>query len=457
VDYQSALRHVFSLPDSERTVGPGGRPRYDLTRIGVLLQRLGEPQNRVPAVHVTGTKGKGSTCAMIASILAQSGYAVGLYTSPHLHTVRERIRLGLTPVTEEAFTAMVERVWPVAQELRRQGEHGRVTTFELLTAMAFSHFAETERDIQVVEVGLGGTLDATNVLPAPAVCVLTSISLDHTDILGDRVEQIARDKAGIIKEGATVVTAPQPPEAMAVIRQVCQERGARLVPVEEVYEWSSGPGDLEGGRFRVVGPAGARELWMPLLGEHQVENACCALAAVDALAQHGFPVGESALEAGLREVQWPGRLEVLGSSPLVVVDGAHNPHSMRRMAQAVRYQFGPRECILVVGVTRGHDLEGVVAEAAALRPKLVVTTNSRHPRAVPAAEVGRLFAPFGMPVQEAGSVAAGVELALACAAPQDMVLGTGSLFTVAEVREHLLNIPVELYPELQQATLSPRS
>ena len=457
MDYPTALHRVFSLPDSERTVGPGGRPRYDLARMSELLHRLGEPQSRVPAVHVTGTKGKGSTCAMIASILAQSGHRVGLYTSPHLHTVRERIRLGLTPVTEEEFIALVEEVWPPAQELRRQGKHGRVTTFELLTAMAFCCFAETARDVQVMEVGLGGTLDATNVLPAPVVCVLTSISLDHTQVLGDRVEQIARDKAGIIKEGVTVVTAPQPPEAMAVIREVCRERSAHLVLVEERYRWGSGSPSLKGGRFRVVGSHGAQDLWMPLLGEHQVENACCALAAVDALAQRGFQVEAPDIEAGLREVEWPGRLETLRASPLVVVDGAHNPHSMRRMTQAVRYQFGPRECILVIGVTRGHDLEGLVAEAAALKPRLVVTTGSRHPRAVPAAEVGRAFAPFGTPVQEADSVAHGMEVALAHAAPQDLILGTGSLFTVAEVREHLLNIPAELYPEPPQITLSPRS
>jgi dihydrofolate synthase/folylpolyglutamate synthase len=393
---------------------------------------------------------------MIASILAHNGYAVGLYTSPHLHTLRERIRVGGEPLSEGDFASLVERAWPVVEAMSHEGGQGRVTTFELLTAMAFWHFAETRQEFEVLEVGLGGTLDATNVVEAPLVCVLTSISLDHTDVLGSRVEEIARDKAGIIKAGATVVTAPQPPEAMAVVEQVCRERGAPLVKVEDAYRWQAGPWDLDGQGFRVAGPSGRYDLWMPLLGAYQMENACCALAAVEALSQRGFRITTASIEAGFRKVQWPGRLEVLLRSPQLVVDAAHNPYSMGRLREAVRRHFSGRGCILVMGTTEGHDLEGMVAEAVALQPSLVLATRSRHPRALPPGRVAEAFRRLGVAAQEVEPVSLAVEQALEQVGPHEMILGTGSIFTVAEVRERVLGIPAEVYPELQPGTLASR-
>ena len=458
MDYAAALHRVMSLVDLERTLGQAThQPRYDLTRMAELLRRLGDPHARVPAVHVAGTKGKGSTCAMIASILGHSGHSVGLYTSPHLHTIRERIRLGLEPLAEKDFALLVERVWPAVEDVGRDGGFGRVTTFEMLTAMALLQFADAKRDLQVLEVGLGGTLDATNVVESPLVCVLTPISLDHTDILGSTVEEIARDKAGIIKEGATVVAAPQPPQAMAVIEEACRDRDASLVKVEEAYQWEAGPWDLDGQHFRVVGPSGRRSLWIPLLGTHQLENACCALAAVEALAGRGVDLSVPGVEAGFREVEWPGRLEVLRRAPLLVVDGAHNPSSMGRLVEATRYHFSARKCILIVGCSRGHDLEGMVMEAAALRPELVLATRSRHPRSVPPSEIARTFQPYGVVVQEAPTVAEAVDRALGEAGAADLVLGTGSLFTAAEGREQVLDIPPETYPELERDIFTVRS
>ena len=225
MDYTSALRYVLGLADLERMVEPpGARPRYDLGRMHALLDALGRPHLSTPTVHVTGTKGKGSTSAMVASILRASGFSVGLYTSPHLHTMRERVQVNGAPLSEEDFAATLEAVWPSVEALSGEG----VTTFETLTAMAFHAFAERRLDWQVLEVGMGGTLDATNTVESPQVCVITSISLDHTKILGDTVEAIARDKAGIIKPGATVVTAPQPPGVIAVLREACDAVGASL-------------------------------------------------------------------------------------------------------------------------------------------------------------------------------------------------------------------------------------
>ena len=454
MDYASALHRLMGLADLERMTDQAtSRPRYDLKGMGTLLYRLGDPHREVPTVHITGTKGKGSVAAMVTSILAQAGYAVGLYTSPHLHAIRERIRLGRDPLSEEQFADLVEQIWPVVEGMS-QGEDGsRVTTFEALTAMAFLCFAQTRRDVQVLEVGLGGTLDATNVVDSPQVCILTSISLDHTNILGDTVEKIARDKAGIIKRGAQVVTAPQLPEAIAVLEEVCREKETPLVKVGEEYRWEPGSWNLDGQAFRAEGPSGTRELWMPLLGAHQLENACCALAAVEAMAGRGMKVGEEAIAEGLRKVQWPGRLEVLHRSPLVMVDGAHNPYSMQRLVEAVQYHFRAKRCILIMGCTRGHSLEGMVEAAMALEPAQVLATRSRHPRAVAPAEIARLASRAGVLVQELDSVAEGVERAQALAGREDLVLATGSLFTVAEVREHLKNIPPELYPELEGPTL----
>ena len=449
MDYGTALHHLLSLVDLERTAGPPHR-KYKLERMRALARRLGDPHLVTPTVHVTGTKGKGSTAAMVTSVLEQAGRAPGLYTSPHLHAFRERIRLGQEPVPEAVFGDLMGQVWPVIEAMAADSGYGRVTTFEALTAMAFLCYVQSQRGYQVLEVGLGGTLDATNIVERPLVCVITPISLDHTQVLGDTVEAIARDKAGIIKPGATVVVAPQEPSAMAVLEAACTARGARMVKVEEEYGAELLDWDVEGQTFRVDGPSGSRTLRIPLLGRHQIENACCAVAAAEALGDHDADVDAAAVEKGLRGVRWPGRLEVLGTSPLVVADGAHNPHAMRALTRAVREYFPGLSPILVMGFSDGHHLEGVVAEAAALQPRLVIATRSRHPRAVATRRIAEDFARYGVPVDEVEHVGRAVERAMELAGSGDLVLGTGSLFAVAEMREHLKGIPPEVYPEVQR-------
>ena len=453
MDYTSALRLVLSLADLERMVEPpGARPRYNLDRMHKLLDSLGSPHLSTSTVHVTGTKGKGSASAMIASILRASGYSVGLYTSPHLHTMRERVRLDGEPISEEAFAATVESVWPAVEALHADG----VTTFETLTAMAFHAFAERKLDWQVLEVGMGGTLDATNTVESPQVCVITSISLDHTKILGDTVEAIARDKAGIIKPGATVVTVPQPPGVIAVLEDACGRAGAELLRTGDRCDWRVTGFDLRGQSFRVETPSGAFDAWVPLLGEHQVENAVCAITAAEALARRGANVTRETLLAGLAEVRWLGRLEVLGERPLVVADGAHNPYSAQKLVEAVDRYFVPQRRALLFGASLGHDLRGIVQSLAALAPEAVVATASRHPRAVAMDVLMDEFRNAGMPVRWGGSVSEGLEQAKGIAGPDGLVLATGSLFSAAEVRECLFRIPPEEYPEFQDVRFSSR-
>lgn len=455
LDYRSALHRLLTLTDLERMVRHPSPPvRYDLGRMRRFLNRLGNPHLRVPTIHIAGTKGKGSTSTMVTSVLQAAGYSVGLYTSPHLHSFRERIRLGLEPLTEEEFARLVEELWPAVEEavVGRPGE--RVTTFEMLTGMAFACFAHRSVDFQVLEVGLGGRLDATNVVECPLVCVITSLSLDHQAVLGETLDRIAFEKAGIIKSGASVVTAPQPHEAMAVIAGCCQELGVPPVQVGEEYLWQRISWDLEGQQFRIKSPAGTYPLWMPLLGEHQLENAACALATVEALRRRGVQVPDEAVTEGFRRVRWPGRLEVLARSPLTVVDGAHNPYSIGRLREALRGYFQFRGLVLLFGAMEDKNLAGMIEELVSMKPKVVVT-RTRHPRSASPALLSGLWAQRGIQAQEAPDVASGLRRAQEVAEAEDLVLGTGSLFLTAEVREAVKGIAPELYPEFQRPVSLP--
>ena len=334
--YREAVDLVMGLADFERSTHSPGHSRFHLERIGLLADLLGQPHADIPAVHIAGTKGKGSTAAMVTSILSAQGYRAGLYTSPHLHSVVERIRVGLDPVSKEEFAGLVEQVWPAVESVGREGGFGEVTTFEMLTAMAFQHFRAVGADVQVVEVGLGGRLDSTNILD-PAVSVITSISLDHVVTLGGTLEEIASEKAGIIKPGRPVVSAPQRPEVLEVFRDTARRRRAPLVEVDAVMvrqahheRTAIARGRCHTGQSATIrGLNGSYDVDLPLLGDHQLENAATAIATVDVetLADRGLPVSPSeAIVEGIGRVRWPGmfRLEVLSrAGPAVVVDGAN--------------------------------------------------------------------------------------------------------------------------------------
>ena len=462
MDYPAALNRILQLVDLERlgTSSPGQasgeQARYDLRRTNALLGLLGSPQEGRATVHVAGTKGKGSTAALCASTLHQQGYRTGLYTSPHLHTFRERISVDGTPIAESDFASLIEDLWGQVQEVSSNPDYGGVTLFEFLTSMALFHFNNVGTQFNVLEVGLGGRLDATNVV-TPQVCVITSISLDHTSVLGDTVELIAREKAGIIKSGVPVVSAPQSPEAADVIRSVCREKGATLVEVGKDVTWKTGACQIaeaaraaQGQQLTVKGRLGCYDLWIPLLGDFQGENAATAAATLEVLMEQGHQVSPAALRDGFARVHWPCRMEVLDPGtcgPLVVADGAHNPHSAARLRDSLPSYFDYDRVVLVIGISSDKNLKGIVAELAQMEP-LVIATRSRHPRAAPTSTLVEAFRPYGIQAFDSKDSGHALEAAIERATDRDIVLVTGSLFVAAEVREVIMGIKPELYPEL---------
>lgn len=444
MDYRQAIDYLSGFTNWERTAAQAfAAANFDLRRVHSLLARLGNPHLGRRTVHIAGSKGKGSIAAMTAAVLsAATDRGIGLYTSPHLHTFCERIAVDGRPIVQADFARLTEAVAPAAAAENADGRFGQLTTFELLTALAFLHFRERDAGWQVLEVGIGGRLDATSVVEEKDVAVIGPISLEHTAILGETVEKIAAEKAAIIRPGRPVVMAPQPfPGAAAVIRRQATEAGAPLVDVANSYSWERLAWDLSGQSLRLDGPPGQRELWLPLLGAHQLENAATAVAVTDILLAGGPAADglEPAIAAGLRDVRWPGRLEVLRDRPLVVADGAHNGDSARRLREALRDYFQFRRLILVSGVSRDKALDDMARELAPLAT-LVIATRSQHPRAADAAVVATAYAAAGAATEIAPSVAEALGRALALAAPEDLVCVVGSLFVVAEAREHILEL-----------------
>jgi dihydrofolate synthase/folylpolyglutamate synthase len=436
MNYQEALEYILRFADYERL--PRSGVVWDLSRIERLLERLGNPQHVARSIHVAGTKGKGSTAAMIASILTQAGYRVGLYTSPHLLSFTERIQSNGQPIAEDDWARLTESIKPEVEAVNRLGDLGELTTFEILTALAFAYFGEIRADYQVLETGLGGRLDATNVV-MPEVAVITSISFDHMDVLGDTLAKIAAEKAGIIKPGSAVVCSPQFPEAMGVIVKTCRERGVRLVRVGAEVTWHEGDFSPEGQYFHLKGLGREYDLSIPLLGEHQLENAAAAVAAVEVLSGTGAQVSSENIAAGLERVNWPGRLQVLRRQPWVIVDSAHNAYSMKKLAEALKKYFRFERVILILGVSSDKDISGIVDEAASLTDEVIIVT-SRHPRAVVPAVLVKEFSRRGIVPRVAASVASAMRLALAGATPGDLICAAGSVFVIAEVMEYMAEL-----------------
>lgn len=439
MNYQAALSYILSFTDYEKVPAFLYRAdNFDLRRMVELLDRLGNPHLTSPAIHIGGTKGKGSTAAMIASALCAAGYRTGLYTSPHLHTFRERITVDGGMISGEEFSALTEKLQPEIDEVNRRHDYGEITTFEILTALAFAFFMGRQVDFQVLEVGLGGRLDATNVV-MPRIAVITSISLDHAEVLGDSLAKIAGEKAGIIKPGALVISAPQPKDVACVIEEVCRHNGVSLITVGRDVTWRKVKSDLSGQFFEVKGKAGSYKLIIPLLGEHQLENAAVAVAALEAL-----DIGAKDIARGLAQVQWPGRLEILRHEPLFLADGAHNADSANRLRETIEKYLHFDRLILILGASSDKDIAGIVGELAPMS-SLAIVTRSRHPRALEPASLLEELEKQGVKGELAESVSSAAERAMEMAGPRDLICATGSLFVAAEAREYIKGIPHDVF------------
>ena len=444
MDYRSALKYILGLTNYEKSLrelySPGN---VDLERVRDLLRRLGSPESGLGIVHIAGTKGKGSTAAMISSVLQKAGYRVGLFTSPHLHTFRERVQINREPISAEAFAGAMEKVKPHVEEINAVGEHGYITTFEALTAMALVYFAEKQVEALVFEVGVGGRLDATNVV-TPEVSVITSISRDHTELLGETLPEIAGEKAGIIKEGVPVVVAPQVPEVEEVIGAIARERGSEMVNVGRESVWRVLGHDDRGQSLLVRDFENEYRISMPLLGDHQQENAATAIAALSVLRKKGWHISDADVLDGFADLRWPGRMEELGRRPLVIADGAHNGDSARRLREALLKYFEFRKAVLVVGVSADKNVDDIASELLPLA-STVILTKSRHMRAAEPADMADAFTRPDIIVETTGSVKEALDRAREIASEEDLICATGSLFVVGEAIEAVKRVPVETY------------
>ncbi len=441
-DYQRVLLEIFEHVDYSRSRQiPYNASTYNLDRMRELCEHLGNPQDQYPSLHIAGSKGKGSTAAMTTAILQAAGYCTGLYTSPHLHSFRERMRIDGELITQEQLIELWSHVRPVVRSLER------TTTFEIITALAFMHFSRSHVSWAVMEVGLGGRLDATNVIQSQA-CAITSLSYDHTDLLGHTLSLIAFEKAGIIKYGNPVVVGPQAPEAISVIEDVAEQTGAKLWHVGDAREHQNGlkkapdwrwilhKADSSGLWLDIAGPdVKINDIAVPLMGYHQAANATVAVALVHTLRQSGIEIPVAAMRDGLAQTYWPGRLERLNEEPLIIVDSAHNGQSAERLEHSLQL-FNYKRLILIFGASADKDIQGMLAVLAPQAAAILVT-RSFHPRAAEPeqlAELAREIAP-DVPVHVFDDAIPALELATSWADKEDLILVTGSIFVVAAARE----------------------
>ena len=402
----------------------GSRP--GLARVRELLHRLGDPQDGLQFVHIAGTNGKGSTAAMLASILRAAGYTTGLFTSPYLERFAERMQVNGVPVPDAEFAAVCEALQPCIAAM-----DDPPTEFELVTAAAMLWFRRRGCDVVVLEVGLGGRLDATNVIAAPACAVITNIGLDHTEILGDTLEQIAREKAGILKPGTRAVSYPQTPEVRAVLHEICAQRGIPLTEADAAAIVPLTDG-VDGQTFTYRGA----EYTLPLLGAHQLRNAAVALETVTALRARGWRIPDAAVRAGLAKVRGPARFERRRRGLGFVLGGGQNPEGAQPVGDNPARFFPGRPIPLLGGVRAERDYPAMLA-ALDTQAAAYIAATPLSPRALPAAELGDYLKRFGKPVTVCADPAQAAELALAHAAPEDVICAVGSLYMAGAIRMDL--------------------
>lgn len=424
--YNLALDYLYSFVDySLKHSSELAKADFNLGRMRQLMARLGDPQERYPSIHVAGTKGKGSTSALCAAALQAGGKKVGLYSSPHLQDYTERIQVDGKPVSHAELAELVELVKPAVAQIPL------LTTFEITTALAFVYFERQKVDAAVIEVGLGGRLDATNIIN-PRVAVITSLSYDHTAVLGNTLTLIAGEKAGIIKPGVPVVSSPQKEEALKVLENIAAERACEFTLVGREVLYTAGEHTLNGQDFQVSRPGFPTvEFCIPLLGQHQVENAATAYAALHA---GGFDLTEAQIAQGFARVKWPCRFEIASLEPTLIYDSAHNEDAFERLTQTLQTYFPGRKVVMILGISEDKHL---VAMLKAIQPLIdtLIVTRADHPRALEAEKISATAQEIGLRCEVSIPVKTALKRALEIGQKNgSIILSAGSMFVTAEVK-----------------------
>jgi dihydrofolate synthase/folylpolyglutamate synthase len=430
--YQEALDYIYSFVDYSLTRNLRYSPeKFNLSRMERFFEIIGNPQKNFGIIHVAGTKGKGSICAMITSILSHGGYKTGFYSSPHMIDFAERIRIGEKLISHKELISYVDYLKPYIAQV------DRITTFEITTALAFKYFSDLKVEFAVIEVGLGGRFDATNVVE-PLVSVISTISFDHTRILGNTLSKIAFEKAGIIKKGVPVVVSRQKKTALQTIENIAQQKNSPLINAKEKYKILSGIKSLDFQDFKITWNSHQSEnIRLPLIGDHQLENSRTAFAVIEELRKQGINISDRAVIDGFRRVDWPGRFEIIQKEPMVIIDGAHNPESFRNLRNTIRDYLPNKDIIFVFGVSEDKNVRSMLNIIKPVIKHLIIT-RSVHPRALETIKIQDIAESLGISSFCVDEVEQAKEKAESLSAHEGVIIAAGSIFVAGAFREMYL-------------------
>lgn len=411
--------------------------KLGLESIRTLLEYLENPQDALKYIHVAGTNGKGSTSSFLNSVLVRSGFNVGLYTSPHLITFNEGIKINSVNIKDEEIAKSANIVKNAVDKMLADG-HQHPTQYEIVTAISFEYFKAMKVDIVILEVGMGGRLDATNVIGCPLVSIITPIAMDHVGFLGDTIEKVAAEKAGIIKPNCDVVVARQDKDALKVIEDVSKELNANLYNVEYESIKVTDMSEL-GSTFNVqVREKEYEDLHVGLIGQHQIENALVALTAIEVLKKHGFEIHDLSIKLGLKETKWAGRLELIQEKPRILIDGAHNLHGAKALSRTIDNVFNYNKLVAVIGILSDKDIDGVFAQLLPLCDEIIFTKPA-NPRACDPRELIKYGEQYGIPCIVEEDIIRAYEIGKSKITDKDMLLCCGSLYMIGSIRDHVIS------------------
>lgn len=432
ITYVEALDYIYNLNKYGIKLG--------LNNISYLLFLLGNPHKNLNIIHIGGTNGKGSTAAMISSILQANGFKTGLYTSPHLVDFTERMKINSQNISQEKVCELLEKINPYIEEVSNTAGYNHPTFFEVITAMAFLYFYEEKVDFLVLEAGLGGRLDATNVCQ-PLISVITRIDYDHMDKLGNSLKEIAREKSGIIKTGEIVISSSQYDEAYNEIKKIADERNSPLFSIGKEINYQVKKTDIKGSIFDLKGIYNEyKDMYVSLIGKHQVDNAATAIAAIEALRIKGLNISTKAIREGLEKLRWEGRLEIIQYDPLLVLDGAHNPNGIKIVRQTLEELFSYNRLILVLAIFSDKDYKKMIQIISPIAD-LIITTKAKNPRATPPQVIAKEAEQYKNKnkIIVTENVPQAIDCALSNSKKNDLICITGSLYTVGEAKRYFIN------------------